>query len=325
LKTIIISHESDVDGVFSASIALMRFPQAKVFFTSYGKENIKRISEILYKEIIVTKECGQVIISDLGLNDDMIDLFKEIFIFLKSNLWSITWVDHHPWSQKAIKSATEVGLVKLVLDKSEKQCASDLMYNTYLLGNSVAEWLSKIAHATDFVTKDLEIPPLPELIIFYKTFPDFYHRISELTKKISRGTLWDTEMQEDYHLYSKLRDIAKERIFDKIKTIETENGIKVSIVPTSPYLQISLFSEEVFKKTGADVAFYYNQDGKISIRRNNNIIECDKIAKQLLEGGGHKFAAGGKLKSNPDEVDSVIDEIKNSVKNVTSTTSNQNP
>jgi hypothetical protein len=57
------------------------------------------------------------------------------------------------------------------------------MYNAYLRDNSAAEWLSKIAHTSDFFTKDMEIPPLPELIIFYKTFPDFYHRVSELAKK----------------------------------------------------------------------------------------------------------------------------------------------
>jgi oligoribonuclease NrnB/cAMP/cGMP phosphodiesterase (DHH superfamily) len=229
----------------------------------------------------------------------------------------MTWIDHHSWSEKAINSAIEGASVQLILDKTEKQCASDLMYNAYLKGNSVAEWLSKIAHTADFFTKEFEIPPLPELIIFYKTLPDFYHRISELAKKISRGILWDTEMQKDYHLYSKLRDRSKETIFDKIKTIETENGIKISIVPTSPYLQISLFSEEVFKKTQADVVFYYNHEGKISIRRNNEIIQCDKIAKQLLEGGGHRFAAGGKLKSNPSEIDKVILEIKDAVNSAT--------
>nr|MBA3750217.1 hypothetical protein [Nitrosopumilus sp.] len=116
MKTIIISHESDVDGVFSAAIALMRFPQAKTLFTSYGKENFSRISDILYDEIISTQLPGQIIISDLGLNDDMIDLFKDIFNFLKSNLWSIIWVDHHPWSENAIKSAIEEGSVHLVLD-----------------------------------------------------------------------------------------------------------------------------------------------------------------------------------------------------------------
>jgi oligoribonuclease NrnB/cAMP/cGMP phosphodiesterase (DHH superfamily) len=317
LKTIIISHESDVDGVFSAAIALMRFPHAKTLFTSYGKENFSRISDILYREIISAQERGQVIISDLGLSEDMIDLFKDIFIFLKSNLWSIIWVDHHPWSEKAIKSAIEEESVQLILDKTENLCASELMYSSFLKGNTIAEGLSKIAHTTDFFIKDQEIPPLPELITFYKTFPDFYFRISELTSKISKGILWDTEMQKEYQQYSKLREHAKEITLNKIKLFEIENGIKISLVPTSPYLQISLFSEEVFKKTGADVAFFFNKEGKISIRRNNEKIECDKIAKQLLEGGGHKFAAGGKLKSNPEEIDKVIKEIKEALVNST--------
>ena len=306
-----------MDGIFSASIALMRFPRSKTFFTSYGKENISKISEILYNEVISTKEIGQVIISDLGLNDDMIDLFKEVFIFLKSNQWSIIWVDHHPWSDKAIKTAIEEGSVLLVLDKTEKLCATELMYEKFLKGNMIAEELSKIAHTTDFFTKDQEIPPIPELIIFYKTFPDFYSRISELTNRISKGSLWNTEMQKEYNQFSELRDHAKEIILDKIKLFETWNGIKVSLVPTSPYLQISLFSEEVFKKTGVDVAFFFNKEGKISIRRNNESIQCDKIAKQLLEGGGHKFAAGGRLKSNPEEIDEVINEIKNAIAGAT--------
>ncbi len=124
-------------------------------------------------------------------------------------------------------------------------------------------------------------------------------------------------MQKDYYQYSKLRDHEKKTTLNNLKLFETENGIKICIVPTSPYLQISLFSEEVFDKTGADVAFFFNLEGKVSIRRHNEKIECDKIAKQLLEGGGHRFAAGGKLKSHPEEIDKVINEIKEAVLNST--------
>jgi uncharacterized protein len=317
LKTLIISHESDVDGIFSASIALMRYPQGKTFFTTYGKDNFLKISEIVYNEVISSQGYGQVIISDLGLNDDLIDLFEEIFTFLKSNLWTIIWIDHHPWSNKAIESAIEKGSVQLLLDKSENVCSSEIMYEKFLKGNAIAEELSKIAHATDFFTRNQEIPPLPELIVFYKTFTDFYSRIAKLTNKISKGTLWDTEMQKDYNQYIKLREQAKIETFNKIKLFETDNHLKVSLVPTSPYLQISLFSEEVFKKTNSDIAFFINKEGKVSIRRNNNVIHCNSIAKQLLDGGGHRFAAGGRLKSNPEDTDKVIDELKFAIYNAT--------
>ena len=89
----------------------------------------------------------------------MINIFKEIFLFLKSNLWSIIWIDHHPWSEKAIESTIEVGSVLLILDKTEKMCATEIMYEKFLKGNSIAEELSKIAHTTDFFTKNQEIPP----------------------------------------------------------------------------------------------------------------------------------------------------------------------
>jgi hypothetical protein len=164
--------------------------------------------------------------------------------------------------RKAIESVSEEGLVQIILDKTEKLCATEIMCNKFLNGNTVAEGLSHIAHTTDFFTKDQEIPPLPELIVFYKKFPDFYSRISELTKKVSMGTLWDTEMQKDYNHYSKLRDHAKETTFGKIINIKTDAEIKISIVPTSPYLQISLFSEEVFKRTGSDIVFFLTRKGK---------------------------------------------------------------
>ncbi len=318
MKTIIISHESDVDGIFSASIGLIRFPQAKVFFTSYGEEDFHKIAGTIRNEIAKsninadTEEKGQIIIADLGLNDNMIDQFKEILNFLKSNQWIISWIDHHPWSKKAIETVKEVG-VSLTLDNSENLCASEIMYKTFLIDNLRAKTLATIAHTTDFFTKDQVIPPLPELITFYKTFPDFCIKLYEMAKKVSQGILWDIEMQNDYTTYAKIRDKEKEETFKKISIETMEEGLKICIIPTSPFLQTSLFAEEVFVKTKADIAFFVNNEGKVSIRRNNKEIACDKIAEHFLEGGGHKFAAGAKLRSDPSNKDDIIMEIKEAV------------
>ncbi|MDQ4074164.1 MAG: hypothetical protein M3162_07665 [Thermoproteota archaeon] len=318
MKTIIVSHESDVDGIFSASIGLIRFPQAKVFFTSYGDEDFQKLAGTILDEIAKaninadTEEKRQIIIADLGLNDNMINQFKEILSFLKSNQWMISWIDHHPWSKKAINTVKEVG-VRLVLDNSENLCASEIMYQTFLGDNLIAKTLATIAHTTDFFTKDQVIPPLPELITFYKTFPDFYIKLSEMAKKISHGILWDTEMQNDFTKYAKIRDKEKEETLKKIRIETMREGLKICIIPASPYLQTSLFAEEVFVKTNADIAFFVNDEGKVSIRRNNKEINCDKIAGHLLEGGGHKFAAGAKLRSNPASKDDIMMEIKEAV------------
>lgn len=311
MNTIIISHESDVDGIFSASIALMRFPQSKILFTSYGKENFTRIAELLYREVVFVQGKGTVIFTDLGLNDDTLPLVLEILEFLKSNSWSMLWLDHHPWSEPVIKTLTQDKSFNLIHDKTGKYCAAEIVYHHFLLDNSTAKQLAKIAHTTDFFLKDQEIPPLPELITFYKTFPDFYSRLVHLTEKIAKGILWDVEMQKEYITYIKFSKEAKEYSLSHTRLSTIQDNLKLAFVPVSEYIQVSLFSEEVFQKTRADAAFLYNKDGKVSIRRNNDKIGCNKIAKLLVEGGGHEYAAGGKVRSNPENVDEIIEELKN--------------
>jgi nanoRNase/pAp phosphatase (c-di-AMP/oligoRNAs hydrolase) len=89
--------------------------------------------------------------------------------------------------------------------------------------------------------------------------------------------------------------------------------IKVAFVQSSPYLQTSLFSEEVFQRTQADLAMFYSSEGKVSIRRNNEKIYCNEIAANLTEGGGHKFAAGAIFISNPTDEKAVIQELETAI------------
>jgi len=311
LNSIIVSHESDVDGVFSAAIALMRYPQSKVMFTSYGKDNFLRISDLIYKEVVATQGNGLIIFTDLGLNDDLISPISDTFSFLKSNSWSVLWIDHHPWSEKALNLFQKIETFHLVLDRGGNKCASELIYEHLLYGNNKAKQLASIAHTSDYLLKDQDIPPLPELIVYYRTLSNFYSKITGLAKRVSDGILWDTEMQSDFNNYVNLRNEAKSNSLKMIRIQELSGGLKMAIIPVSSYIQTSLFSEEIFQKTAVDVAFFFNKEGKISIRRNNPVIECNKIANELLEGGGHEYAAGGKMKSDPDQIDEVLKELQN--------------
>lgn len=317
MNVIIVSHESDVDGLFSASIVLMRYPQAKTFFTSYGKENFDRISEIIYREVMKYSRHGLLVFCDLGPNDEIIPLISDLFEFVRSNSWSILWIDHHPWTTKALNLFTNDGnnLTKLILDTSGEKCASELAYEFLLKENITAQNLASMAHSSDFLLKDQFLPPLPELIIFYRTLPDFYNKLANLSRKISQGILWDTEMHEEYILYSKLRDESKVEAWKKIQEIKLSGGIKMAIIPIGPYIQSSLFSEEIFENTDVDIVFLLSREGKVSIRRKNPLLNCNDIASELLEGGGHKYAAGGKIRSDPEDIAMVILELKKAVEN----------
>lgn len=293
----------------------MRYPQAKIFFTSYGKENFERISQLVYGEIIEKAAPGLLVFCDLGLNKEILPLMSGVFEFVRTNSWSILWLDHHPWTVDALELFDEDTSkeMKLILDSSGNKCAAELAYEFFLDKNLVAQHLALIAHISDFLVKDQFLPPLPELIVYYKSFPNFYSRLTNLSLKVSKGILWDTEMQEEYNVFSKLRDDSKAESWGKKRVINLDNGMSMIIVPTGPYIQSSLFSEEIFQKTNTDIIFFLAGDGKVSIRRSNPILRCNDIATELLEGGGHKYAAGGKVRSDPLDMNLVIDELKNAV------------
>jgi oligoribonuclease NrnB/cAMP/cGMP phosphodiesterase (DHH superfamily) len=120
-------------------------------------------------------------------------------------------------------------------------------------------------------------------------------------------------MQNDYNDYVRLRDEAKEQVFASIQIREESGKFKVAYVQSSPYLQSSLFSQEVFSRTNTDLVMFYSTKGKVSIRRSNNAISCRRVAANLPEGGGHDYAAGATFKSDPSDTTAVILELQAAV------------
>lgn len=309
MRVILFSHESDVDGIFSTAIGLIRYPQARTFFLDYSKESfMKIINQIFFSN--ESQEKNLYIISDLGFNDNLLSIFKSTLINFNKIKNEIIWVDHHPWSKNTIDEIHS--FVELILDDSGKKCATELMYERFLLDNDYARHLANIAHSTDFFIKDQYITPLPEIIRYYLTFNDSYERLAKLAYKISKGILWDIQLSEDYKKYESLRDNDKKQVLKELK-IKKIDDLNVVFVRSTPYLQTSLFSEEIFNKTNADLAIFYGKNGKISIRRNNDKIDCNAIALKLIDGGGHKFAAGGTIHSNPNNIEDIISEIEETI------------
>jgi uncharacterized protein len=309
-NVVIISHDSDLDGIFSASIGLIRYPQARTFFIDYGAENFKKIGNFINSDHQFSDGKGLIIISDLGLNENVIYTCKSIFNEAKAKDWKIIWVDHHPWSQHSVDSIKP--FAEIVLDNSGRKCAAELMYETFLPGHRIAANLASIAHTMDFFTKDQYLTPISELIRYYHNFDDLSMRLSNLALKSSLGILWDIDMQGEYNNYVLLREKAKEQVLSAMRVLNVKD-LKVAFIHSSPYLQTSLFSEEVFQRTQADLAMFYSEEGKVSIRRNTERISCKEIAEALPEGGGHKFAAGAIFHSNPTDDDAIITELKDAI------------
>jgi oligoribonuclease NrnB/cAMP/cGMP phosphodiesterase (DHH superfamily) len=268
--------------------------------------------DFIYSAIISNKETGIIIISDLCITDKLIDTCKQVFSDSKKNGWRIIWIDHHPASEKAIEETKS--FIEIVIDSSGKKCAADLMYETFLPGHDLAAKLASMAHTMDFFTKDQYLTPTSELIRYYHNFSNFYERLAKLAQKSAAGVLWDIEMQGHYNEYVKLRETARKQVLSTIRVKQVKD-INVAFVQSSPFIQTSLFSEEVFQRTQADLAMFYSNEGKVSIRRSNEKISCSDISANLQEGGGHKFAAGGILRNNPADVECIIQELEEAILN----------
>jgi uncharacterized protein len=182
-----------------------------------------------------------------------------------------------------------------------------------LLGNELASNLTSSARSMDFFIGDQYLTPISELIVYYHNSFARYEKLSSLAAKISRGILWDFEMQKDYAAYSQFRDRAKAESYQTLQLRPFGDKFKAAILRSSPYIQNSLFAREIFEKTGSDVVILYGLDNKVSIRRSNNLISCRKIALNLPEGGGHDFAAGAKFNSPSFDRDQIIKELEEAV------------
>lgn len=311
MRVIICSHEADIDGIYSASVALMKFPRANLSFYNYGLDNFKKMFDYIKNES-KKSTTGLVVISDLGINDDKVSaLCLDSIQYLKRRQWSVIWVDHHPWQKKSLMSIRK--MCKSFHNSSGKKCATEIMYEKFMYKNKIAEQLKLIAHSSDFMN-DIKRHDsrVSELIHFYRNSVNSRQKLEFLAQKASNGILWDSNMQEDYVKFLKVADFQKRESL-KTLTIKKILSFDVAFVYTYPYVQASLFSHELFSNLKVDLVMLINRHGKVSIRRNSDRLSCRKIAAYLVEGGGHEFASGGMLKSNPKDLTACIKEMEEAV------------
>ena len=311
MRVIICSHEADIDGMYSVSVALIKYPSAHVSFYNYGLDYFKKMFDYL-KDEAKKAVGGLVIISDLGINDDSVSqLCIDTIRYLKTRRWSIFWVDHHPWHRQSLASIRK--LIKLYHDPTGKKCATEIMYDRLLNKSKIARQLKLIAHISDFMTDVKNYDSrVSELIHFYRSSRS-RQKLESLVRKASIGVLWDHEMQLDYVKFAKLSDFQKSKSLNTL-VIKKVNSFDVAFVFTYPLVQASLFANEIFSKMKIDLVMLFNKEGKVSIRRNTKKISCNKVASFLVEGGGHEFASGGRLENDPRNPNACIKEMQMAIK-----------
>ena len=296
-----ITHEQDVDGLFCGAILKNAFPDTMVFLTNYGHENMKRTADVIKSNVNSSSKSGTIVVSDLALNNDLdIKPIEEAAIQVKSNGWNLVWLDHHSWREE-IRIRVESFLTLILSADQEQKCASDLVVENFALKKRTAcKRMANFAHIVDFRLPEIRtLPPLPEIITYYRSLPDRYKKLQLIIKKASKGVFWDEELQQEYE--EKYLPFKESALSSAIKSLSIHdiNGLIVAITESPRILSKSLVSERIFQEIpNVKLVVLYSPDGKISIRRKAGTeIKCDWIAYKL-NGGGHSYAAAGVIKSN---------------------------
>jgi uncharacterized protein len=296
-----ITHEQDVDGLFCGAILKNAFPDTLVFLTNYGHENMNRIADVMKSNVNSSSKSGTIVVSDLALNNDLdIKPIEEAANQVKSNGWNIVWLDHHSW-RKEIRIKVESFLTLILSADQEQKCASDLVVENFDLKKRTAcKRMANFAHIVDFRLPEIRtLPPLPEIITYYRSLSDSYKKLQLIIKKASKGVFWDEELQQEYE--EKYLPFKESALYSAIKSLSIHdiNGLIVAITESPRILSKSLVSERIFQEIpNVKLVVLYSPDGKVSIRRKAGTeIKCDWIAYRL-NGGGHSYAAAGVIKSN---------------------------
>lgn len=317
---LIFSHEQDVDGLFSAAVLRMVYPQSEVILTNYGFQNMLALKNKILS-FMQSRNSGTIIISDIGINYESYPHVYEALSTSKQRGFSNIWIDHHVWPEGMEEKFAPI-CEMFLLSESEmgrnelKKCATELCIERFAPASAHAKTLGCIAHRTDFPESvRFPLPPLTGLISYYLGKKELNHKLySVILDNASRGILWNTEMQEDMIEASRLVDesimrsiksmVIKEFHFKPPARIEQTGNVRVAIAKADSFVSRSLLLGKIIDETEIDLAMAYTSDGKLSVRRKHGLpekglqIDCSKVAAAFREGGGHPGAAGGFLKTN---------------------------
>ena len=294
-----LTHEQDVDGLFSSAILKNAFPDTLVFLTNYGHKNMQRAATIIKFNVSRSRKYGTIVITDLGIDDiEDIKPIEDAAVDARNYGWDFVWLDHHVWSEE-IKNRVQ-SFASLILSKDEMKCTAELVHETFAKNRRTCEKIAKFAHIVDFRLSEVhKLPPLPELISYYRSLTNPYPKLQSIVNKASKGIFWDDDLQEDFeHLYLPIRESAISSAIKSLTICDIHNH-KVAITESPRILSKSILSEKIFlEKPEVSLVILFAPDGKVSIRRKpGSDIKCDVIGRRL-DGGGHSYAAAGIIKNS---------------------------
>jgi len=324
-----ISHDKDVDGINSAAI-VWRYAKSRgldfsVTLTDYGG------FEPVFSGIASRRDT-LIVVSDLGVDDATLDIVVASLSRAISQGCKIVWIDHHQWSEKAIKAILALPN-KPVLRINHDFCAAEIVHKVLMPRDEISAELARIAHDTDFNLREIDgATALTDAVSVIRfgaidrredVSDALYPVLSNLAESGLEG-VWidstkkfkDTLLQKrvDHYRKDKKKKMRKaiaghcdNVIHDRlVRVVEIPSGVTSTDLGTFAAKEENLQIDGESLKV-ADLLFMLSQGGMLGIRRGRDTVLCNMVAKQF-NGGGHPFAAGGEY-GLYDDFQAVCDDL----------------
>ncbi len=283
-----ITHEHDLDGLGSQAIIKRYFNLNSEFhsvdfrgyFAHYNNfvEKIKSFSEL--KPLP-----SQLIISDIGFNENFKDLFS-IFQNLKEQGCKISWFDHHIVDE-SIKEKLR-SLVHIYLNDTKK-CAAEIIKVHFLPNDPITSKIAEFARDTDFNTNIYKLASDLQLIIGFNLGAQNDKNKQRIVELLSQGDFQNPWFNLQLENLKKWNEEESDFSINHAKFIPIKSFGKIIISwARIGGGKITRLLKERFPEAKARIG--------IDTRHNEIIIHSDFINcrdfARTFTGGGHKNRAG---------------------------------
>ena len=276
--------ENSLDGIASAAIlfrmARLKGYDCKIGFLSYSDP------EKIFDEMV---NLASTMIFIVDFPFEHFESAEKKIKKIESSLNKIIYWSSHQKSKFELIERMQKS-IQIVDFTNEKKCAAELAAKRFMPMDKVSNELALIAHDCDFwIRGDERSVKLADIIAsgFSK---------KELIEELSKGIFWSElfEKTRDEYLVKKeeaLQDIAKNLI------IKEYGNTKLGYALASNVLSTADAGEKVLENEQVSIAVVIYRDGKIIFRRKNDVTIDLKAIAEIFNGGGHPYAAGGKLEN----------------------------
>jgi uncharacterized protein len=295
-NTMVVSHADDIDGVGSASLLKLRYhlDSRDLFFVNHSKSDFEnafsRIAPRLGKGAIV-------FFTDLSLNDNLTGLVSLFIRSVNSKGGAVVWLDHHYWSDAAIKEIATRCEVAIV-GENKCACATDITKRYARLTGDFVERFVGLVHCIDLYL-GFDSQPNPAwarsaartytMCINHlgrgDSFDARQKRLRRVADVISSGRFFDKRMRDAAKSYERTNN---RRIKALLGSMEVVSG-KMAVA-FSKEVDSSDACRAMMDKTDADIGILVKTGSRTaSIRSVKSDISSLAMA---FGGGGHPHAAG---------------------------------